>query len=239
MIGKLYLIPTPLGEEFQNENFGREYLQTITCLKFLIVEDIRTARRFLKKIDKNIVIDNIQFYELNEHTTEKDFGQFLLPVSDGYDVGLLSEAGCPGIADPGAQVVKIAHQNNILVVPMIGPSSITLALMASGLNGQSFCFNGYLPVKTEARKSKIIQIENRSKIENQTQIFIETPYRNQSLLHDIISYCQPNTQLTIACNLTQSDEFIKTMEVTKWKSNIPDINKKPTVFLMLSKIKQA
>lgn len=239
MNGNLYLLPTPLGEDFQIHNLGTDYIKIISNLKYFIVEEIRTARRFLKRIDKSISIDDLSFYLLNEHTSEKEFAMFLKEIKEGKDVGLLSEAGCPGIADPGAQVVKIAHENNINVIPFIGPSSITLALMASGLNGQKFCFNGYLPVKTEERRKSLSQLESRSRIENQTEIFIEAPYRNQNLLADIIKFSQPDLQLCIACNLTQPDQFIKTMEVSKWARNMPDINKKPTVFLILSKNKKA
>lgn len=234
MKGTLFLIPTPLGENFSTESYSPEYLKLLFSLKHFIVEEIKTARRFLKKLNPSCSIDEITFYILNEHTTEKEFEKYLEITSKGVNIGLLSEAGCPGIADPGAQIVKIAHKNHIKVVPIIGPSSITLALMASGLNGQNFSFSGYLPVKPLERKTKLQQLEKRSKLENQTQIFIETPYRNLSLLTDMISFCQSSTMLCIACNISQPDEFIKTLTILEWKNNVPDINKKPAVFLLYS-----
>ncbi len=234
MKGKLYLIPTPLGEHFSTDSFGKEYMDCVLMLKYFIVEELKTARRFLKKINPSCRIDDITFFILNEHTREKDFENFLQYALSGNNIGLLSEAGCPGIADPGAQVVRIAHKNQVQVVPLTGPSSITLALMSSGLNGQNFSFAGYLPVKPEERKAKLLQIEKRSKLENQTQIFIETPYRNISLLTDIIKYCNPNTLLCIASNLTQPDQFIRTLNIASWKNNLPDIHKKPAVFLIMS-----
>ncbi|PIP55397.1 MAG: SAM-dependent methyltransferase [Bacteroidetes bacterium CG23_combo_of_CG06-09_8_20_14_all_32_9] len=234
MKGKLFLIPTPLGENFTIQNINSDVIKTLQGIRFLIAEELKTARRFLKKLDPSCPIDDITFFVLNEHTTPQEFEQYLKVAENGNNVGLLTEAGCPAIADPGSQVVNIAHKNEIKVVPLVGPSSITLALMASGLNGQKFAFWGYLPVKQNERKIKIKQIEKRSKLENQTQIFIETPYRNISLFNDIIAVCEPETQLCIASNITQYDEFILTMKIKKWKLKIPDIHKKPTVFLLLS-----
>jgi len=234
MKGKLFLIPTPLGENFTSQNINSDVIKTLQGIRFLIAEELKTARRFLKKLDPSCPIDDITFFVLNEHTTPQEFEQYLKVAENGNNVGLLTEAGCPAIADPGSQVVNIAHKNEIKVVPLVGPSSITLALMASGLNGQKFAFWGYLPVKQNERKIKIKQIEKRSKLENQTQIFIETPYRNISLFNDIIAVCEPETQLCIASNITQYDEFILTMKIKKWKLKIPDIHKKPTVFLLLS-----
>ncbi len=234
MKGKLYLIPTPLGEEFLPTNYNSQIKNIIPNLKFFIVEELKTARRFLKKIYPNINIDETTFYILNEHSEIKEYEDFLNPIENGNDIGLLSEAGCPAIADPGSQVVKIAHSKNISVIPLIGPSSIILALMASGLNGQNFAFLGYLPIKPVERKIKIQQIEKRSKLEKQTQIFIEAPYRNISILNDIIGNCNAETLLCIACNITQNDEYIQTKKINEWKNNIPNINKKPTVFLILA-----
>lgn len=235
MNGTLFLIPTPLGENFNQEDFSKKYIEKISGLKHFIVEEIRTARRFLKKLDPSCNIDDITFYLLNEHTTEKEYETYLDITKKGISIGLLSEAGCPGIADPGAQVVNIAHKKGIRVIPLTGPSSITLALMASGLNGQHFSFTGYIPIKPLERKTSLQQLEKKSKIENTTQIFIETPYRNISLLNDIINTCMPSTLLCIACNLNQPDEYIRTMKLADWKNNVPDINKKPAVFLLLSK----
>ncbi|PIV57517.1 MAG: SAM-dependent methyltransferase [Bacteroidetes bacterium CG02_land_8_20_14_3_00_31_25] len=234
MKGKLYLIPTPLGEEFLPSDYNSQIKTLLPNLRFFIVEELKTARRFLKKIEPKININEITFYILNEHTQSTEYETFLKPIEAGNNIGLLSEAGCPAIADPGAQVVKIAHLKNINVIPLIGPSSIIMAVMASGLNGQNFAFLGYLPIKPIERKSKIQQIEKRSKTEKQTQIFIEAPYRNISMFNDIIANCNPETLLCIACNITQNNEFIKTKKIKYWKNNVPDINKKPTVFLILA-----
>jgi 16S rRNA (cytidine1402-2'-O)-methyltransferase len=232
MEGKLYLIPTPLGDEFAIDNFGNDFLKVLSSLQHFIVEEEKTARRFLKRLVPSIIVDNLTFFILNEHTLEKDFVEFLDAINKGFNVGLISEAGLPCIADPGAQVVKIAHQKNIHVIPLIGASSIMLALMASGLNGQNFCFNGYLPIKPQERKNKIHLIEQRSKTENETQIFIETPYRNNSLLTDILQYCHTETLLCIASNITQPNEFLKTKSIYQWKIQIPELHKCPTVFLL-------
>lgn len=234
MNGKLYLIPTPLGEEFLPEESSVQIAKVISTLNVFIVEELRTARRFLKKVYPAINIDTTTFYVLNEHTTAAEFETYLKTSENGTDIGLITEAGCPAIADPGSQVVKIAHKKGIRVIPLVGPSSITLALMASGLNGQQFAFLGYLPIKPVERKARIQQIEKRSKSENQTQIFIETPYRNHSLLTELISTCNPDTLLCIACNITQSDEFIATFKIKEWKTKTIDIHKKPAVFLLLS-----
>jgi len=234
MKGKLYLIPTPLGEEFLPLDYNSEIKTLLPNLKFFIVEELKTARRFLKKIDSKININEITFYILNEHTQSTEYETFLKPIEAGNNIGLLSEAGCPAIADPGAQIVRIAHSKNFNVIPLIGPSSIILALMASGLNGQSFAFCGYIPVKPIERKLKILQIEKRSKTEKQTQIFIEAPYRNISIFNALTESCNPETLLCIACNITQNNEFIKTKKIKYWKNTVPDINKKPTLFLILA-----
>jgi 16S rRNA (cytidine1402-2'-O)-methyltransferase len=234
MNGTLFLIPTPLGENFSSDNFSKDYIEMLSGLKHFIVEEVRTARRFLRKIDPSCNIDKMTFYVLNEHTSEKEYEKHLDITKSGINIGLLSEAGCPGIADPGAQIVHLAHKKGIRVIPFIGPSSITLALMASGLNGQNFSFSGYLPIKSIERKPALQQLEKLSKLGNTTQIFIETPYRNLSLFDDIINSCLPSTLLCIACNINQPDEFIRTMKIADWKNNTPDINKKPVVFLLLS-----
>jgi 16S rRNA (cytidine1402-2'-O)-methyltransferase len=233
MNGKLYLIPTPLGEEFLPDESSVQIAKVISTLNVFIVEELRTARRFLKKVYSAINIDTTTFYVLNEHTTAAEFETYLKISENGIDIGLITEAGCPAIADPGSQIVKIAHKKGIKVIPLVGPSSITLALMASGLNGQQFAFLGYLPIKPVERKAKIQQIEKRSKTENQTQIFIETPYRNISLFNELISTCNPETILCIASNITQSDEYIATLKIKEWKTKTPDIHKKPAVFLLL------
>jgi 16S rRNA (cytidine1402-2'-O)-methyltransferase len=229
---KLYLIPNLLGEDNWENVLPARARDACQQIKHFIVEDTRTARRFLKKLDKSIDIDTLTFYELNKFTSQAEKEHMLDPLLAGADMGIITEAGCPGIADPGAEVVALAHKKNIRVVPLVGPSSILLALMASGLNGQNFAFNGYLPVKQAERTTRIRQLEKRAQTEKQTQIFIETPYRNNQLAADILQSCQANTQLCIACNLTLDDEFISTKPISAWKNHLPDLDKKPAIFLI-------
>jgi 16S rRNA (cytidine1402-2'-O)-methyltransferase len=232
MAGKLFLFPTQLGDTDLNRILPVYNIHQLASIKYFIVEDIRTARRFLKKSDSNINIDALTFFVLNKHTSPKDLLSFVEPLMGGHDMGLLSEAGCPAIADPGADVVSIAQSQNIQVVPLVGPSSILLALMASGFNGQSFAFNGYLPIQ-ESEKTKVLKMnEKRIYTENQTQIYIETPYRNMKLLADIIHVCQPETKLCIAADITLPTEFISTKPLKSWKNNLPDINKRPCIFIL-------
>jgi len=231
-MSKLYLIPTTLGETDLNSVLPFGNLQIINNLKYFIVENLRSARRFLKQVNREINIDELTFFELNEHTNLLDLQQFIAPLLNGNDVGVLSEAGCPCTADPGAAVVEIAHKKGIKVVSLVGPSSILLSLMASGFNGQNFAFNGYLPIDKKARINKLKALENRVLTENQTQIFIETPYRNNQLLQDIIENLKPQTKLCIACELTTANEFIKTSQLSDWKKNKADFNKKPAIFLI-------
>jgi 16S rRNA (cytidine1402-2'-O)-methyltransferase len=227
----LYLVPTPIFENTSEKVLPVTVISIIHTLNQFIVEDIRTARRFLSKVNHPIPIDQLQFKELNEHTPFSEIASFL-PYLLNQDTGLMSEAGLPCLADPGAEIVRLAHANNITVVPMIGPSSIFLSLIASGLNGQSFSFIGYLPVKQNERQSYLRVIEKRSVTEKQTQIFIETPYRNMNLLHDILNCCQPETLLTIAAGITSPNEYILTKTVRQWKVKLPDLKKVPTVFLL-------
>ena len=196
------------------------------------MENIRTTRRFLKKINREINIDEITFFELNQHTKPEEISRFLQPLKAGNEMGIISEAGCPAIADPGADVVALAQTQNFNVVPLVGPSSILLSLMASGFNGQSFAFLGYLPVQQGERIKALKKMENRIYSEHQTQIFIETPYRNMKMLEDIIATCQPDTKLCIAADITLKTEFIKTKTVSAWKKQMPDLNKRPTIFLI-------
>jgi 16S rRNA (cytidine1402-2'-O)-methyltransferase len=196
------------------------------------VENIRTARRFLKQVNKEINIDQLTFFELNKYTNQNELPAFLKPLEQGDNVAVISEAGCPGIADPGAEVVKIAHQKGYKVVPLVGPSSIVLALMASGLNGQNFAFNGYLPVRANERTRAISNLEKLVKNNRQTQIFIETPYRNNQLITEVLKTCSPSTLLCIAANLTGENEFIATKSVSRWKGNVPDLHKQPAIFLL-------
>ena len=228
----LFLIPTTLGENNIDKVIPSGNCAVIKSIKHFIVEDIRTTRRFLKKIDSTINIDELTFYELNEHTDKKELTEFIKPLIEGFDMGIISEAGCPGIADPGADVVRLAHEKNIKVIPLVGPSSILLSLMASGMNGQNFAFLGYLPVKPLERIKSIKDIEKRSGIEKQTQIFIETPYRNMKLFEDLIANLSDQTRLCIAADLTLESEFIRTQTVAAWKNRVPDLNKRPAIFLI-------
>jgi 16S rRNA (cytidine1402-2'-O)-methyltransferase len=231
-MGKLYLIPTTLGETNIEKVIPSEIKNIVGSIRYFIVENTRTARRYLKKLDPDIVIDDLDFKELNEHTDHKGMELFLEPVTRGFDIGIISEAGCPGVADPGAEVVKIAHQKNITVCPLVGPSSILLSLMASGMNGQNFAFIGYIPVKPAERVKAIKEIEKRSWTERQTQIFIEAPYRNTKLLEDLLTSCTDQTRLCIAVDLTLETEFVKTKTIAMWRKSVPDINKRPAIFLL-------
>ncbi len=228
----LYLIPTSLGETDLDRILPAYNNEIVNRLDFFIVEDVRTARRFLKKINPATDIDSKTFYVLNQHTRPEEISGFLKPLSEGREVGVISEAGCPAIADPGADVVAIAQEKGFKVVPLVGPSSILLALMASGFNGQSFAFNGYLPVQPADRTKAIKRLENRAHNEKQSQIFIETPYRNMKMLQDIISVCQPSTRLCIAADITLETEFIHTKTVNDWKKQLPDLNKRPCIFIL-------
>lgn len=228
----LYLIPTSLGETDLDRILPAYNNEIVNRLDFFIVEDVRTARRFLKKINPATDIDSKTFYVLNQHTRPEEIAGFLKPLSEGREVGVISEAGCPAIADPGADVVAIAQEKGFKVVPLVGPSSILLALMASGFNGQSFAFNGYLPVQPADRTKAIKRLENRAHNEKQSQIFIETPYRNMKMLQDIISVCQPTTRLCIAADITLETEFIRTKTIMDWKNQLPDLNKRPCIFIL-------
>lgn len=228
----LYLIPVTLGDTSIEKVLPSYNREVILSIKYFIVENIRSARRFLKKTDSEINIDNLIFFELNKHTNLTDIEQYLEPLIKGEPVGVISEAGCPAIADPGADIVAIAQRKNLKIVPLVGPSSILMSLMGSGFNGQSFAFHGYLPIENNDRIKKIKQLEQRIANEDQTQIFIETPYRNHKLIEDLIKNCIPSTKLCIAMNITCNDEFIKTLSVKEWKKKLPDMNKKPCIFLL-------
>ncbi|MDR3184901.1 MAG: SAM-dependent methyltransferase [Prevotellaceae bacterium] len=234
--GRLYLIPTPLGEGLPEAVIPAGTLNRLRTIRHFVVEELRTARRYLSRINIGAPIDSLVFFELNEHTpVTQDLSVCLQPAFEGYPVGLLSEAGAPAVADPGAQLVQLAHECGIEVVPLTGPSSILLALMASGLNGQQFAFAGYLPVKSPERQQCLRQLEKRSVAQHETQIFIETPYRNEALLRDILTVCHPRTQLCIAAGLTQPDAFILTAAVAQWRHcPLPNLKKRPCVFLIMS-----
>lgn len=231
--GALYMIPTTIGDVKDNPNqqIAPSNLITTIGLRHFIVENIKTTRRFLRKLDPEFDIDNSYFSILNKHTNSNEIQNFLQPCREGENIGLISEAGCPGIADPGATIVSIAHRENIRVIPLIGPSSIFMALMASGLSGQNFCFNGYLPIDKSLRIKKIKQLSS-SCMNGSSQIFMETPFRNDSLLTDLLKNLNENIMLCIASNISSNDEFIKTLTIKDWKKNRPKLNKKPSIFIL-------
>ncbi len=230
--GKIYLIPTTLGDSEISSVIPANVVDIIENLHYFIVENIRTARRYIRKVSITKNIDELTFFELNKHTKPEDIFSYLKPCLSGNSIGIISEAGNPGIADPGANIVKIAHQKNIDVVPLVGPSSILLALISSGMNGQNFAFNGYLPIKDNERIKRIQYLEKKSKSENQSQIFMETPFRNMKMLDALLQTCRNNTLLCIAADITLSSEFIKTKTVVEWKKQKPQLNKRPTVFIL-------
>jgi len=234
MNGTLYLIPSLLDETDTRAVLPQGVIDTIRSLRHFIVENERTARRFLIKLNMKEMLDQIRFETLDKHTRPEDFDLIMEPLRKGIPMGLISEAGCPGIADPGADIAAIAHRKGIRVVPLTGPSSILLALMASGLNGQNFAFNGYLPIKQGDRSRAIKSLEERSRKENQTQVFIEAPYRNHQLLSDLLSILHPKTRLCLAINITGPDEKIMTKTVAEWKKVKIEFQKKPAVFLLLA-----
>lgn len=235
MTGTLYLIPVPLGPSAPQESLTPGVLATIRPLGHFVVEQAKTARAFLKAAGTDKPLQELELKELNEHTKSDALSDLLAPLRAGLDVGLLSEAGCPAVADPGANLVALAQQENIRVVPLIGPSSLLLALMASGLNGQRFAFQGYLPAKEAERTKALHDLESESRKRSQTQMFIETPYRNRAMFDAILATCQPGTRLTVATDVTQPGETIRTQTVQHWKKQTPpDIERRPSVFLLLA-----
>ena len=231
MNGRIYLIPVTLGGDDFLRVIPEKVIGLTRQLRYFIVEDIRSARRFLRLIDKEFPINDSVFFELNEHTGESDITNYLEPIFNGSDIGVLSEAGLPGIADPGAGIIAMAHQKGITVTPLSGPSSILLALISSGLNGQNFSFNGYLPVKPAERSVKLRELEKKAG-EGYTQIFMETPYRNQKMLESIITTCHSNTLLCIAADITLPSESIRTLRISEWKRDIPILKDKLVIFVM-------
>ncbi|GAA4457541.1 SAM-dependent methyltransferase [Nibrella saemangeumensis] len=230
----LYLIPTVLAEETAEQVLPTQVREVIGHTDVFFAEDIRTARRFISSLKLGKVIDDLTFYELSKDTPEAETRQQLQTVLEqNRNAGVMSEAGCPGVADPGAVVVGFAHRLGIKVVPLVGPSSILLALMASGMSGQSFVFHGYLPIDRQDRGRTLRHLEKEARQRQQTQIFMETPYRNNQLLSDILTNCQPDSRLCIACNLTAPDALVRTLTIREWKAAQPDLHKKPTVFLLL------
>ncbi|MEP2059469.1 MAG: SAM-dependent methyltransferase [Maribacter litoralis] len=230
--GKVYLIPSTLGDMPPLEVLPISIKQTIERLDHYVVENEKTARHFIKKISPRKSQPSLKLFVLNKFTEPEEIPTFLNPCLEGYDVGILSEAGCPGIADPGAAVVKIAHTKNIQVIPLVGPSSILLALMASGMNGQNFAFNGYLPIESSDRKKYIKNLERRSKDENQSQVFIETPYRNNKMLEELIKTLAPSTRICVAADITLPTEYIKTKTAINWKKENVDLHKRPAIFII-------
>ncbi len=231
--GKLYLIPTTLGDTAETADvIPLKVNELINTIDEYIVENEKSARHYLKKIGIKKPLQEIILHLLNQHTQAHELSSYLNSIQQGKDIGVISEAGCPGVADPGADVVKLAHEKNIDVIPLVGPSSILLSLMASGFNGQNFAFNGYLPKERAERIKKIKDLEMLVYKRKQTQMFIETPYRNMHILEDILNSCENKTKLCIACDITLPTEFIKTKSVFDWKKQLPDINKRPTIFLI-------
>jgi 16S rRNA (cytidine1402-2'-O)-methyltransferase len=231
-LGKLYLIPTTLGEMNHEDVLPQTIKRSIDFIDYYIVENEKTARKFIKQVHPEKKQPELKLFLLNKHTETKEHLDFIKPILDGKNVGLMSEAGCPGVADPGAVIVKLAHEKGIQVVPLVGPSSILLAIMASGMNGQSFTFNGYLPIDKSEKKQAIKGLEKLSFDKNQSQLFIETPYRNNKLLEDILQTLQPNTLLCIACDITLPTEYIKTLSVNSWKKQKVDLHNRPTIFII-------
>ena len=229
----LFLIPAPLGDLPPDNWVIPAQRERIRHLTRFVVEASKTARKHLKQLELDTPLQVLELAELNEHTAEAELEALLAPLLAGHDVGLLSEAGCPAVADPGANLVALAHELGITVVPLVGPSSILLALMASGLSGQNFAFHGYLPAKTDQREKKIRELEKSSRLEKRTQIFIETPYRNRQMLESLTKSCSPTTRICIATDLTLESEHISTNTCGEWKKQaLPEIDRRPTVFLL-------
>lgn len=230
--GKLYLIPTTLGGESVKPIIPTDVQELTTSLRFFAVEDIKSARRYLRKIDREFPIDDSTFFILNKKTDKSELEKFIRPILQGNDLGIISEAGCPGIADPGAELVAVAHENGIQVCPLVGPSSILLGLMASGFNGQKFTFHGYLPKDRKERIKKMKDFEGDARRTGTTHIFMDTPFRNMNVLDDLLNELADTTKLCIAHNLTTLGENIKTMSVVEWRENAYDLEKNPTMFLI-------
>jgi len=231
--GKLYLLPVPLGENANPKDVLPQTVErSIEFIDHYIVENEKTARRFIKAILPTKKQPDLKLSVLNKHTLVSEHSGFLQPCMEGKNVGLMSEAGCPGVADPGAAIVKIAHEKGIQVIPLVGPSSILLAMMASGMNGQSFAFNGYLPIDKGEKKAALKNFEKLSQEKSQSQLFIETPFRNNKLLDDVLNALQPSTHVCIACDITLPTELIKTKTVAQWKKEVPDLHNRPTIFIV-------
>ncbi len=232
-LGKIYLIPTTLGEtENPFDVLPQKIKRSIELLDYYIVENEKTARKFIKSICPEKVQASLHLSSLNKHTQDSEYKQMINDCVEGKNIGLMSEAGCPGVADPGAVIVKLAHEKGIQVIPLVGPSSILLAIMASGMNGQSFAFNGYIPIDAAEKKAELKNLEKLSINKNQSQIFIETPYRNNKMLEDILCSLHPETYLCVATDITLPTEYIKTMRVVNWKKTKIDLHNRPTIFII-------
>lgn len=232
MAGKIYMIPTTLGGEQINDVIPESVQQLIVGLRHFIVEDIKSARRYLRRVDRDFPIDDSVFFELNKRTEMKDLSRFLKPAIEGHSIGVISEAGCPGVADPGAEIVAIAHEKGIRVAPLVGPSSILLALMGSGFSGQEFTFHGYLPKDRKERVKRLKDFEADTRRSGHTHLFMDTPFRNMNVLDDLLNELADTTQLCIASNITLPDESVWTMSVEKWREKAYDLSKKPVMFLI-------
>lgn len=233
--GILYLIPVPLAENASAKSFTPYLVDTINHINEYIVENSKTARRFLKEAGLKTPQNELIVHDYGKHNRDNNIKEFFSGLLAGKDVGLMSEAGCPGVADPGSEIVAYAHARGIKVVPLVGPSSILLALMASGFNGQSFTFHGYLPIDKVARANKLRELENAAERYDQTQIFIETPFRNNPMLEEILRSCKSETRLCIACDLTSEQEFVQTKSIKDWKAAVPELHKKPVIFLIFKR----
>jgi 16S rRNA (cytidine1402-2'-O)-methyltransferase len=230
--GTLYLIPVPLADEAAAKSFTPYLTNTVNEINEYIVENEKTARKFLKEAGLKTPQSELIIHDYSKHNRDNSTADFFKGLQAGKNVGLMSEAGCPGVADPGAGIVEKAHRMGIKVIPLVGPSSILLALMASGFNGQSFTFHGYLPIEKADRSKRIKELENLSEKNDQTQIFIETPFRNNPLLEEILKTAHPKTRLCIACDLTSANEFVQTKTIAEWQKKVPELHKRPTIFLI-------
>lgn len=233
--GKLYLIPVTLGDISPFEVLPLSIKKVVERINHYVVENEKTARRFIKSVVPSKSQPDLVLYAINKYTEPSEIPTFLEPCLAGHDMGVMSEAGVPGVADPGADVIRIAHSKGIQVVPLVGPSSILMAVMASGLNGQNFAFCGYLPIDNSERRKRIKELENRSFNEQQSQLFIETPYRNNKMMEELLLQLHPETELCVACDITLPTEFIKTMSVNMWKKQVPELHKRPTIFMLHKK----
>ncbi|WP_256002975.1 SAM-dependent methyltransferase [Pedobacter deserti] len=230
--GTLFLIPVPLADAAAQKSFTPYLVDTINSIDTYIVENEKTARKFLKEAGIRLPQQQLIIHDYGKHNRNSPVGNFFKQLLSGKDVGLMSEAGCPGVADPGADIVAEAHKRGVRVVPLVGPSSILLALMASGFSGQSFTFHGYLPIDKAQRSRKLRELEQLAERNRQTQLFIETPFRNNQLFEEVLKTCQPSTAFCVACDLTAESEYIKTQSVALWRKEKPDLHKRPAIFLI-------